>query len=134
LTTNHPTIGFWSEQFLLQIHCPVSLNNRVTLAAWIKAENTKAKWNPLATTKTWPDALDFNSSHVKNYLTFSDGIQATAATIRLPYYTRVVELLHASARPVDIVKHIASSPWGTKQFDVAGSLANLDAISLEKLP
>jgi hypothetical protein len=132
--TKHVSIGFWADQFLRQIHCPVTENNRISIIAWVKAENTKAKWNPLATTRQHADTIDYNATGVKNYLTFSDGIVATAETIRLPFYTKVIQALHSSADPATTTKAIAKSPWGTQQFDISGTRGNLARYEAELLP
>lgn len=49
---------------------------------WSQVENTKANYNPLATSQTAKGATTFNSSGVKNYPDFQTGVQATAQTIR----------------------------------------------------
>lgn len=51
------------------------------LDAWKKYENTKATWNPLATTWKVGNWKDFNSKGVKSYTDRDSGIRGTAATI-----------------------------------------------------
>jgi hypothetical protein len=52
------------------------------LQGWANVENTKARFNPLATTQTETGATNFNSVGVKNYPTPDAGVQATADTLK----------------------------------------------------
>src|SRR5882672_8456777 len=63
---------------------PDTLGNRAFLVGWAKVENTKAHWNPLATTLPEPGAtnLSGNPAGVKEYPNAQTGAKATADTIR----------------------------------------------------
>lgn len=61
---------------------PDTIGNRDFLEGWAQVENTKAKWNPLATSQDAPGATNFNSIGVKNYPSAVEGAQATAQTIK----------------------------------------------------
>lgn len=65
------------------------------LKAWRQGEGGKAKNNPFNTTKKLPISglSNYNSVGVKNYPTPETGVQATVATLNLPYYKNLVELL-----------------------------------------
>lgn len=63
------------------------------VVAWMQEEGgdyqgskNGAKWNPLNTTQNWPGATNYNSAGVKNYLSYMDGIQATAAVLNNGLY------------------------------------------------
>ena len=98
--------GGWSQH----------LNNHVALVAWMEGENTLAKYNPFATSHPMPGATNFNSSGVKNYVSFSQGVQATVETIRLTRYAEIVKNLeeHSSAF-YTLTAVEASGTW--TQFD-----------------
>lgn len=63
--------------------------------AWQRAEGTRAENNPLATTKKVndPGATNLNTVGVKNYSSYDIGVNATADTLKLPYYTELVNKL-----------------------------------------
>jgi len=69
--------------------------------AWSAKENTKAQFNPFATTYNqeplrqdkYIGGYYFNSNNgnpVKNYSTFDNGVQAFIKTIKLPYYRSIM--------------------------------------------
>ena len=96
--------------------------------AWAAAESGTepcdgfrgAKWNPLNTTWNEPGAWDFNSVHVKNYPTAGEGLYATAATLRLPYYAHILAAMREGKSIGFIANLIAQSPWGTGHAIWAG--------------
>lgn len=136
-----PTNGFWADQFLRQINAPITRQHKVAILAWMRAENTKAVWNPLATTHRWGRSSSFNSAGVQNFQTFSDGMVATVETILYgigfsvatpPRYADLVKLLRQpKSTAAQICKAIAASPWGTLERDLhpAWALQNYDAAS-----
>jgi parallel beta-helix repeat protein len=65
------------------------------LQIWARYEDTNAQYNPLATTMPThkPGETNFNSAGVKNYPDMETGIDATARTIDLSYYTPIREML-----------------------------------------
>ncbi len=96
--------------------------------AWIAAENTTAQNNPLATTQPMMGATDFNSKHVKNYLTVDDGLDATVLTLQSNYpgYADIV----AGIQTNDVGRAfngLALSPWGSNATDVASIYNNASA-------
>lgn len=60
---------------------------------WAAMENTRATWNPLATTLETPESTDFNAAGVRNYPDQGTGIEATASTLRLSYYDAIRAML-----------------------------------------
>lgn len=123
-----PTNGFWCDQFLRQIQAPVTKQHKAAILAWKRAENTKAAWNPLATTHHYGRSTPFNTSNVQNFVTFADGMAATADTILFgigigsvhpPRYAALLKVLRAPKSTAAQVCHaIAASPWGTLQRDL----------------
>lgn len=69
------------------------------LVAWSSVEDTKAHWNPLATTRTLPGSttLPGNTAGVQQYATPEEGVQATADTIK--GYPTILAVLRGKASP-----------------------------------
>lgn len=86
------------------------------LKAWRQGEGGKATNNPFNTTKKMavPGVTNYNSAGVKNYPDKQTGLNATVATIKLPYYRRLLRLLQNDR---STAKDLAMSPdlhtWGT---------------------
>ncbi len=55
--------------------------------------NSGAKFNLLNTTQPAPGATDFNSVHVKNYVSYQQGIEQTVFTLRNGYYPNLSRAL-----------------------------------------
>ena len=100
----------FAQGVLKQIQAPTSQKNIAFMLAWMDQENTKASFNPLATTKRSGDAQSFNRANVKNYRSMEEGIQATASTIANGRYNTILSSLQAN-RPED--SYAASSEWHT---------------------
>lgn len=91
------------------------------LIQWSKGENTTAAYNPLATTKVLgrgETAFNRNAGiPVKNYATFADGVEATAKTLRLPYYKTIFAGLKNDLKPSEIISdpkaRVELNTWGT---------------------
>lgn len=86
------------------------------LIAWESAEGTKAKFNPLATTKVEPGATDYNTTHVKNYPNLDTGVRATHDTLAEHHgqgYEPIVKGLIDNEPAHDILMAVARSSWGT---------------------
>lgn len=109
------TRGQWSKDFLLALgntNPSASVVNLV--AAWTKAEGTKARYNPLATTLNLAPNTKFNSVGVRNYETRQQGIQASVQTLQgnfNGYKTIVRGLVTNDAKTALMGMH--QSPWGT---------------------
>lgn len=87
--------------------------NMSFMYAWRQAEGAKAKFNPFNTTKNMPGATRFNSVGVKNYKTMEDGIRATCETIKLGYYTDIVNGLKNDVGLYELSRMESLKKWGT---------------------
>jgi peptidoglycan hydrolase CwlO-like protein len=107
------TFGQWAEVFLRTIHAPVQRNNLVVMVAWQAAEYTLARWNPLATTYYLPGSTQFNSSRVRNYVSLSQGLEATIKTLRHTGYgyEQILADLARNADPMTTAEAINASRW-----------------------
>lgn len=124
MTTYQTTRGFFAEQFILGLHAPVNTHTIDAILAWLEGENTKARNNGLATTRSGHGGTPFNSAGVMNYPTFADGMLATLETIRLTPYAQLRDAIKAGTSAHAICKLIVASPWGTKSVPLDAILAN----------
>lgn len=86
------------------------------LKAWRQAEGGSAKNNPFNTTKDVPGDKDtkYNSVGVRNYPDRQTGLNATLATLKLPYYTDLVnKLKDDNITAVELANSPALDKWGT---------------------
>lgn len=81
------TRGAWAQWFLTQMEAPTSHRNLSFVVAWTIAENTPARFNPLATTYTMGanGVLSGNGPGVKNYPDAQTGLAANVQTVRGGY-------------------------------------------------
>lgn len=103
----------WAVDFLAQLGNSAPTRDTVAMVvAWQGEENTSAQFNPLATSQEMDGATLFNSSRVKNYATYADGIAATVRTLQYDYpgYSEVLAGLQTNA-PERALAGLASSPW-----------------------
>ena len=107
------SFGRWATAFLGRIGAPIERNNLVAIVSWETAEYTMARWNPLATTYPMPGATAFNGSGVRNYVSLSQGLQATIATLRASGhgYGAILSDLARNADPMDTARAINASDW-----------------------
>ena len=68
------------------LEAPTSNKNIGFLLSWMDQENTKADWNPLATTLSYGQTTNFNSAGVKNYETMEQGVIAQVKTLKSNHY------------------------------------------------
>jgi hypothetical protein len=109
-----PTRGLFARELLRELACPRSRKNMIALVAWMEGEGSKARYNPLATTHTWPGATNFNSAGVKHYPTLAAGIQATIATLKNGHYQPILAALKRGDNIQHIAAAVEASPWGTQ--------------------
>jgi hypothetical protein len=86
------------------------------LMAWRQGEGGQAKNNPFNTSKHIPGTVDtkYNSHGVRNYPNRRTGLDATVATLRLPYYKEIVDLLKKDSVTAHELAHTkALKKWGT---------------------
>jgi len=107
------SFGRWATAFLGRLGAPIERNNLVVIVSWETAEYTNARWNPLATTWPMPGATTFNGSGVRNYVSLSQGLDATIATLRRPGhgYGAILTDLAGNADPMTTARAINASDW-----------------------
>ena len=93
------------------------------LAAWEPYENTSACWNPLATTRYEEGSCCFNSVCVRHYLNQTMGMEATAETLALSYYTHIRAMLRQETFDREGMRGDLST-WGTCSGSGCDSLLN----------
>lgn len=112
----------WASDVLHGIGAPDTKNNRIILISWALGENTKARYNPLATTQIASGATPFNTlpggGHVYNYPDYKTGVQATTQTLLNGYYPQIVsDLRVGSFTPQQFFNDVNVShqlgTWGT---------------------
>jgi hypothetical protein len=126
-------IGF-ARALLRKLKITPNNDNVAAIAAWQMREDTKAKFNPLATTYDMPgDAdTDFNDVGVKEYATMMQGVDATARTlqnIKGVGYDKILSSLKSGTQE-DILKSVIASQWsGSSHY---GNTFNTVTINLPK--
>jgi membrane protease YdiL (CAAX protease family) len=85
------------EEVLRRLNIGLSDFALDALEAWKRYENTRAFWNPLATTKKMGGSWGFNEAGVQNYPDRNTGIEATAETLELQYYDAIREMLRVES-------------------------------------
>jgi hypothetical protein len=104
----------WAKDFLTKLGMPITSENMRLMVAWQKAEGTKARFNPLATTQGgFAGSTQFNSVGVKNFATYQDGIDANVKVITNGLYENVLAALRRGTSAEEVAQAIAASPWGT---------------------
>jgi DNA uptake protein ComE-like DNA-binding protein len=109
------TRGEWSKDFLKALgNSSPSASTINLVAAWTKAEGTKAKFNPLATTLNYGENTPFNSVNVRNFKTRQQGIEASVQTLQGKFtgYADIVRGLKTNDTSLAL-KGMHASPWGT---------------------
>lgn len=104
----------FAADLLDELGAPGSLANALALVAQIQAEGGGAKFNPLNTTLPAVGATDYNKVHVKNYMTYEQGVAATAATLRQTNMAKLHTALMSGKDAATYWAVLPSSPWGTK--------------------
>lgn len=102
-------------EFLRVFRGPISWRTRTALLSWTTAEGTTAKFNPLATTRQMPGATDFNTTHVKNYVSLEQGLEATFLTIQESghNYEPIRHRIRENRPAERILTAVEHSAWGT---------------------
>jgi hypothetical protein len=105
----------WALRFFREMRVSRCRYNRVVLLAWQANENTRAVFNPLATTREMPGSWDFNSVGVQNFISRGQGLDATRLTIENGYdiygYGAIVRRLDRCERPMATARAIRDSRW-----------------------
>src|SRR6266511_2364082 len=89
------------------------------ISAWTANENTRAKYNPLATIYDLPPNTDFNSVGVKNFTTRAQGIEATIRTLRGQHsgYADIIKGI-VNNDPQTSANGLLVAPWGSNGASV----------------
>lgn len=97
---------------LRYLELPETLMSLVAVLGWITAENSRAAWNPLATTRTLPGmGADFNGAGVRNYQSYEAGLIATTYTLRQDNMKPIRDAFEAQGSTKAILGAIKASPW-----------------------
>lgn len=105
--------GTWATDFLRALGNTNPDARTVNfVASWTLGENTRAKYNPLATTQPMAGGTNFNSVGVKNYITHEEGIQASVKTLTNGRYPSILEGLRNND-PERAVNALELGTWGT---------------------
>jgi hypothetical protein len=110
-------IGRWSSDFLRAIGAPVTLANLEAMSAWIAAEGTSAKFNPLAViSKPTAEAMggtanldgwtDFNSHTVKNFANYEQGLKMNVHHIQQHGKGVIKALQSGTSNPYDVISAV----------------------------
>jgi len=123
------TRGQWAKDFAAALgNSNPSADIVNWISAWTKNENTKARFNPLATTLDYGETTNFNSVGVKNYKTRDQGIEATVKTVsnfKYPGYKDIVDgILENDVRKA--AAGLIRAPWGSNGAMVQNIAATLD--------
>jgi hypothetical protein len=94
------------------IGAPVTNENMMFMYAWRQSEGGKYRNNPFNTKKKYHGAT---GDGIKHYKTPQDGINATCETLKLKYYTCIVDGLKNNIGAMNISQkcNSALSTWGT---------------------
>ncbi len=105
----------FAQDVLSSIGAQATPENIRGIKAWALAEGTAAANNPLATTRHDANTTDFNSVGVKNYPSYAEGVEATAATLKNGRYQNILAAFADGSSAERIAAAVANSPWGTGQ-------------------
>lgn len=117
--------GNFAYYFCEQIGVEIARGDeaQIAIVCWIIGESghdrNAAAFNPLNTTLWRPGCTNFNSVPVRNYVSFEQGVEATAATLnygadRFKYgYRPIRRRLRKNRNAERILKAVESSEWGT---------------------
>jgi len=113
----------FASALLDRLGFPNNQNNIVSIVAWEALEgghwHNAAKFNPLNTSQPMPGSFNPGfAANVQAYVSWDQGIEATAKTLLYAAYSPIREALLHSADPNITLAAIAVTPWGTK--NVAG--------------
>lgn len=92
------------------------------LVAWMQAEGNGGSYNPLNTTEKMPLSTRFNDAWVQNYVSFFEGVTATAKTLNYgadrdlhgykPIRRRLRKFFILN-RAKKVLEAVEESDWGT---------------------
>jgi hypothetical protein len=106
------------KEILECLGAPVTKDNMLFFYAWRQSEGGQATNNPFNTTKKMDGASLYgkNVAGVKNYPTIDDGIKATCETLKLGYYTDIVDGLKNDVGLYELSRMSSINTWGTGEL------------------
>ena len=95
---------------------PASSERWQWLIAWAQLEDTRARFNPLATTLYLPKSTVFNYAGVRSYPTLEDGVDAVVRTLVHAHsdwgYARIIDALRKLGSEFADFRHaVSDSAW-----------------------
>ncbi|MGH2540039.1 MAG: hypothetical protein ACRDGK_05930 [Actinomycetota bacterium] len=109
------TYEAWAGAFLGRLGAPACGDNLLIVVTWETAESTSARFNPLATTREMPGAIDMNDVGVKHFVSLEQGLEAARGTLLLGAesydYRAIVASLRACASAATTAAAINASAW-----------------------
>ena len=117
LDTNIPNKTTSDDEFYKRvlecIGAKPTKGNMAFMYAWRQSEGSTADFNPFNTTKNLPGSTIYNYAKVKNYKSAEDGIKATCDTLKLSYYTDIVNGLKNDVGLYKLSRMEGLKKWGT---------------------
>jgi hypothetical protein len=117
------TPASWASAFLGMLGEPQTPCNLGAVTAWENAEGGAwvdgATANPLNTTQPEPGSYGINSDNVMAYPSWQEGFEANATAITNGFYGGILSALRAGDNAQAVADAVASSPWGTEQFEAS---------------
>lgn len=106
----------FAQALLLRLNLPVTANNVAALVAAQKLEGgmmaNAAAYNPLNTTLKMPGSYAVTPVGVQAYVSWEQGIDATAASLANGLYKDVLADLANNAPPDTTLHDLQMGPWG----------------------
>ena len=120
----------WAQSLLAGLGAPQTPANVQAVVGWENAEGghwaNSATYNPLNTTQV-PTSGSYSNTgsqgNIKAYSSWSQGLQATIATLRNGNYPGILAALKAGNNPAAVGSAIGASPWGTSGSRVSQAIA-----------
>lgn len=106
---------FFAIDVLVFLGAPRTHNNTISLVGWAQAGNNTCRFNPYNANASLTGSTACNSAGVQSYITWKEGVKATATAIEGPAYAQIYADLKASADPALTARDIAASQWGVGQ-------------------
>ena len=111
------TRGAMAKKYCQVLDIPWTIHTRIAWQVVMQCEGGEAKNNPCNTTWPMEGATDYNSVHVKNYLSATDGVIAVKNTFTIRPasrdYQRMLEAFRNNEPASVIVKLWGETNWGT---------------------
>lgn len=118
------------RDLLVALGAPGTLENAAALIAQMQAEGGQAKFNPLNTTVKAPGSTDYNTVHVQNFVSWTQGVATTAKTLEQANMVKLHSALMKGNSALTYWQALAVSPWGTKPpsgYTIEAWLSDVDA-------